>query len=95
MTQNNQNQGGQDQQPNQKPGQGGQQKPDQQNQQPGQKPGQGGQQGGQKAAADKTTGATKDTANKQAEPKFDKPLGSSHNDEADLRDVAQEAAKKS
>jgi hypothetical protein len=39
--------------------------------------------------------AIRDTANKQAEPKFDKPLGSSHNDEADLRDVAREAAKKS
>jgi hypothetical protein len=26
---------------------------------------------------------------------FDKPLGSSHNDEADLRDVTEEAAKKS
>jgi hypothetical protein len=37
----NQNQSGQ---PNQKPGQGGQQKPDQQSQQPNQKPGQGGQQ---------------------------------------------------
>jgi hypothetical protein len=40
MTENNQNQGGQqDQQPNQKPGQGGQQ-----SQQPNEKPGQGGQQ---------------------------------------------------
>jgi hypothetical protein len=27
--------------------------------------------------------------------KFDKPLGSSHNDEADLRDVARKAAEKS
>ena len=26
---------------------------------------------------------------------FDKPLGSSHNDELDLRDVARKAAKKS
>jgi hypothetical protein len=32
---------------------------------------------------------------KQPEPNFDKPLGSSHNDQADLRDVAQGAAKKS
>jgi hypothetical protein len=32
---------------------------------------------------------------KQPEPNFDKPLGSSHNDQADLRDVAQEAANKS
>jgi hypothetical protein len=48
-----------------------------------------------KGAADRAKGATKDTINKQVEPKFDKPLGSSHNDEADLRDVAQEAAKKS
>jgi hypothetical protein len=48
----------------------------------------------QKDAADKAAGTSKDT-NKPAEPKFDKPLGSSRNDEADLRDVAQEAAKKS
>jgi hypothetical protein len=32
---------------------------------------------------------------KQPVPNFDKPLGSSHNDEADLRDVTEEAAKKS
>jgi hypothetical protein len=32
---------------------------------------------------------------KQPEPIFDRPLGSSHNDEADLRDAAREAAKKS
>jgi hypothetical protein len=44
--------------------------------------------------ADKAKGA-KDIRGKQPEPNFDKPLGSSHNDEADLRDVAQEAAKKS
>jgi hypothetical protein len=48
-----------------------------------------------KGAANKVKGAIRDTANKQAGPKFDKPLGSSHNDEADLRDVAREAAKKS
>jgi hypothetical protein len=45
--------------------------------------------------ADKDKGADKDIRRKQPEPNFDKPLGSSHNDEADLRDVAQEAAKKS
>jgi hypothetical protein len=47
-----------------------------------------------KAVAGKAEGA-KDTRGKQPEPDFDKPLGSSHNDEADLRDVAQQAAKKS
>ena len=42
-----------------------------------------------KGAADKDTG-------KQAQKgKFDKPLGSSHNDKVDMRDVAREAAKKS
>jgi hypothetical protein len=39
--------------------------------------------------------ADKIAGNKDAPPKFDKPLGSSHNDEIDLRDVAQEAAQKS
>jgi uncharacterized protein YjbJ (UPF0337 family) len=52
-----------------------------------------------KGAADKAKGAVKDTAGKaagdQTEINFDKPLGSSHNDEADLRDVARKAAKKS
>jgi uncharacterized protein YjbJ (UPF0337 family) len=52
-----------------------------------------------KAASDKAKGAIKDTAGKtagdQTEVKFDKPLGSSHNDEADMRDVARKAAKKS
>jgi len=47
-----------------------------------------------KGAADKHKGASKDT-DKSAQGKFDKPLGSSHNDEADVRDVAEEAAKKS
>jgi hypothetical protein len=47
-----------------------------------------------KGAANKAKGAIKDTG-KQAELKFDKPLGSSHNDEADLRDVARKAVKKS
>jgi uncharacterized protein YjbJ (UPF0337 family) len=50
-------------------------------------------------ARDKAKGAVKDTAGKAAgdepEVNFDKPLGSSHNDEADLRDVARKAAKKS
>jgi hypothetical protein len=46
-------------------------------------------------SAGKNAAATKDAPNKDAEPNFRKPLGSSRNDEADLRDVAQEAAKKS
>jgi uncharacterized protein YjbJ (UPF0337 family) len=52
-----------------------------------------------KGDPDKAKGAVKDTTGKaagdQTEVKFDKPLGSSHNDEADLRDVARKAAKKS
>jgi hypothetical protein len=52
-----------------------------------------------KGVADKAGGAIKDGANKQANkqagPGFDRPLGSSHNDKVDLRDVAREAAKKS
>ena len=52
-----------------------------------------------KDVPDKAKDAIKDTAGKAAgdetEVKFDKPLGSSHNDQADLRDVAREAAKKS
>jgi uncharacterized protein YjbJ (UPF0337 family) len=52
-----------------------------------------------KGAPDKAKGAIKDTAGKtvgdQTEAKFDKPLGSSHNDEADMKDVARKAAKKS
>ena len=52
-----------------------------------------------KDAPDKIKSTIKDTAGKaagnQTEVKFDKPLGSSHNDEADLRDVARQAAKKS
>ena len=52
-----------------------------------------------KGAPDKAKGAIEDTADKVAadetEVKFDKPLGSSHNDQADLRDVARKAAKKS
>jgi hypothetical protein len=48
-----------------------------------------------KGATDKAKGAVEDSSKKQPEPKFDKPLGSSHNDELDLRDVARKAAKKS
>jgi hypothetical protein len=52
-----------------------------------------------KDAPDKAKSAIKDAAGKtardQPEVKFDKPLGSSHNDKADLRDVARVAAKKS
>jgi hypothetical protein len=48
-----------------------------------------------RATNDKGKGVVKDTVRKQAEVKFDKPLGSSRNDEADLRDVARKAAKKS
>jgi hypothetical protein len=48
-----------------------------------------------KGVVEKAKGAIRDTADKQAEPKFDKPLGSSHNDKVDLRDVARKAAKKS
>ena len=48
-----------------------------------------------KATNDKGKGAVKDAARKPAELKFDKPLGSSHDDEGDLRDVARKAAKKS
>jgi len=44
---------------------------------------------------DKSKGALKEGANKQVRPEFDRPLGSSHDDEVDLRDVAREAAKKS
>jgi hypothetical protein len=48
-----------------------------------------------KGVADKAGGAIKVGGNKQAGPEFDRPLGSSHNDKVDLRDVAREAAKKS
>jgi hypothetical protein len=47
-----------------------------------------------KGVAEKAKGA-KGVRGEQPEPNFDKPLGSSHNDEADLRDAAREAAKKS
>jgi hypothetical protein len=52
-----------------------------------------------KGAPDKAKGAIKDIAGKAAsdetEVKFNKPLGSSHNDQTDLRDVARRAAEKS
>lgn len=48
-----------------------------------------------KATNDKDKAMIKDTARKQAELKFDKPLGSSHNDKGDLRDVARKAGRKS
>jgi hypothetical protein len=47
-----------------------------------------------KGATDKAKGI-EDSSKKQPEPEFDEPLGSSHNDELDLRDVARKAAKKS
>jgi hypothetical protein len=40
-------------------------------------------------------GPVKNTGGKQQEPEFSKPLGSSHKDEADLREVAKEASIKS
>jgi uncharacterized protein YjbJ (UPF0337 family) len=53
----------------------------------------------EKGAADKAKGASKGTAGKvtgtQAGISFDKPLGSAHNDVADIRDVARKAAEKS
>jgi hypothetical protein len=52
-----------------------------------------------KGATDKAKDAIKDTAGTvvgdQTKINFERPLGSSHNDEADLRDVARKAAKKS
>jgi hypothetical protein len=52
-----------------------------------------------KGTPDKAEGAIKDTAGKAAgnetEVNFDKPLGSSHNDEVDLRDVARNAGERS
>ena len=48
-----------------------------------------------KSGADKAKGADKDTGRQSQKSKFDKPLGSSHNDKVDMRDVAREAAKNS
>ena len=47
-----------------------------------------------KGATDTTKGVVKNTSGKQAEPKFDKPLGSSHNDEVDLRDRGAKGGRK-
>ena len=47
-----------------------------------------------KAVSNHTRGISKNISKEKA-VKFDKPLGSSANDEADLRDVARKAAKKS
>ena len=44
---------------------------------------------------DRPKSAVKENAKKQVGPDFDRPLGSSHNDKLDLRDVARESAKKS
>jgi hypothetical protein len=44
--------------------------------------------------ADRPKSAVKENAKKQV-PDFDRPLGSSHNDKLDLRDVARKSAKKS
>jgi len=46
----------------------------------------------QMKVTDKSKGALKEGANKQVRPEFDRPLGSSHDDKIDLRDVAREAA---
>jgi len=43
----------------------------------------------QTKVTDKAKGALKEGANKQVGPEFDRPLGSSHNDKVDLRDVAR------
>jgi hypothetical protein len=52
-----------------------------------------------KDASGKAKGAIRDPVGKaaggQTEVNFDNPLGYSHNDQADLRDVVQKAAKKS
>jgi len=55
-----------------------------------------------KGTADVAKGAIRDIARKvtgdkelQAEVKFDKAQGSSHNDVADMRDVARKAGEKS
>jgi hypothetical protein len=45
--------------------------------------------------ANNAKGPMNDANRKQQKPNFDKPLGSSHKDEADLREVAKEARKKS
>jgi hypothetical protein len=49
----------------------------------------------ERTQANKAKGPIKDDNRTQQKPNFDKPLGSSHKDEADLREVAKEARKKS
>ena len=46
-------------------------------------------------AASKGKGPVQKTNRTQQNPSFEKPLGSSHKDETDLRDVAKEARHKS
>jgi hypothetical protein len=46
-------------------------------------------------AADQKKGPVQTTDRTQQNPSFEKPLGSSHKDEADLREVAKEARRKS
>jgi uncharacterized protein YjbJ (UPF0337 family) len=52
-----------------------------------------------KGAPEKAKGAVENTVGKaagdQTEVKFDKPLGSSHDDEVDMRDMARKSAEKS
>ena len=45
--------------------------------------------------ADRPKSAVKENAKEQVGPDFDRPLGSSHNDKLDLRDVARKSGKKS
>ena len=44
---------------------------------------------------EKPKSALTENAQKQTRPDFDRPLGSSHNDKLDLRDVARKSAEKS
>jgi hypothetical protein len=45
--------------------------------------------------ADQSNGRVQNAPRTQQNPSFEKPLGSSHKDEADLREVAKEARRKS
>ena len=49
----------------------------------------------ERTQAKEAKGPVKDGNRTQQKPNFDKPLGSSHKDEVDLREVAKEARKKS
>jgi hypothetical protein len=49
----------------------------------------------ERTQVNKAKGPIKDGNRAQQKPDFDKPLGSSNKDEADLREVAKEARKKS